>query len=55
MNIIFWVLVIYVTADVAASAYVIYRRGGIRQSIADIRQNIAYVRDEEDDEDVHNQ
>ena len=55
MQIIFWILVIYVTFDLAACAYVVYQRGGIRTTIADIRCNLGYTRDAEDDDDVHDQ
>ena len=55
MEILFWILVIYVTADLGLSAYVVYRRGGIKATIADIRQNLGYVRDTEEYDDVDDQ
>ena len=52
MQIIFWVLVIYVTFDLAACAYVIYQRGGFTNVVRDIRANLCYTRDTEYDDDV---
>jgi len=54
MEIICAIAVIYVTFDLAASAYVVIKRGGIKATIADIRQNLGLVRDTEE-EDVHDQ
>jgi len=53
MEILCYIAVIYVTLDLAASAYVIYKRGGFNATIADIRQNLGLVRDTEEDEDVY--
>ncbi len=55
MNIFFWVLVIYVTFDLAACAYVVYQRGGIKVTIAEIRQNLGIATATEDEDDVHDQ
>ena len=48
MNILFWALVTYVAADLVACGYVVFRRGGIRQTVADIRANLGYIRRNED-------
>lgn len=53
MEYLCYIAVIYVAADLAACAYVIARRGGIKSTIADIRQNLGVVRDTEDDDDVY--
>ncbi len=53
MEILCYIAVIYVADDLAACAYVIARRGGIKSTIADIRQNLGVVRDTEDDDDVY--
>ena len=53
MQILFWVLVIYVTADIVIFSYVVYQRGGIKATIADIRCNLGYIRVTEDDDNVH--
>lgn len=55
MEYLCYAIVIYVTLDIAASAYVIHRRGGIKNTISDIRANLCYIRNEEDDDDVHDQ
>lgn len=54
MNTLFWILVIYVTFDLVACAYVIYQRGGINVTIAEIRQNLGIATDVEDEDDVDN-
>lgn len=53
MNTLFWILVIYVTADLAASVYVVYQRGGIKATIREIRYNVADTRPSEDEDDVY--
>lgn len=53
MEVLFWVLVIYVTFDLAACAYVVYSRGGIKATIREIRCNLADMRPSEDEDDVH--
>ncbi len=53
MEYLCYIAVIYVAADLAASAYVVIKRGGIASTIAEIRQNLGVVRDTEDDDDVH--
>lgn len=55
MQILFWVLVIYVTFDLAACAYVIYQRGGFTNVLREIRTNLGYTTDAEDEDDVHDQ
>lgn len=52
MQILFWVLVIYVTFDLATCVYVIYQRGGFTNVVRDIRENLGYIRDTENDDDV---
>lgn len=54
MNTLFWILVIYVTADIVISAYVVYQRGGIKATISEIRCNLGYTTDVEDEDDVDN-
>jgi hypothetical protein len=53
MEIFCAVAVIYVAVDLAASAYVIARRGGVRNTIAEIKGNLGIARDSEDDDDVY--
>jgi hypothetical protein len=53
MEIFCAIAVIYVTFDLAASAYVVIKRGGFKATIADIRQNLGLVRDAEEDDDVY--
>jgi hypothetical protein len=53
MEIFCAIAVIYVTLDLAASAYVVIKRGGFKATIADIRQNLGLVRDVEEDDDVY--
>ena len=53
MEIFCAIAVIYVTLDLAASAYVVIKRGGIKATIADIRQNLGLIRDTEEEEDVY--
>jgi len=55
MEILFWILVTYVTADLVISGYVVYRRGGIKATVADIRSNLGLVRDSEEYDDVDDQ
>lgn len=52
MEYLCYIAAIYVTADLTACAYVVFKRGGFKASIADIRQNLGLVRDTEE-EDVH--
>lgn len=53
MEIFCIVAVIYVTLDLAASAYVIARRGGLKNTIADIKANLGITGASEDDDDVY--
>ena len=53
MEYLCYIAAIYVTADLAACAYVVIKRGGIQSTIADIRQNLGVVRDTEEDDNVH--
>ena len=53
MEIFCIVAVIYVTVDLAASAYVIARRGGLKNTIADIKGNLGIASTPEDDDDVY--
>lgn len=55
MEILFWILVTYVTFDIVISAYVVYQRGGIRRTISDIRCNLGCTTATEDEDDVHDQ
>jgi hypothetical protein len=55
MEILFWVLVIYVTLDIAACAYVVYQRGGIKATVSEIHDNLGFTRPSEDDDDVYDQ
>ena len=55
MEYLCYIAVGYVTFDLIASAYVVFSRGGIKATIADIRWNLGYIRDTEDDDDVHDQ
>jgi len=55
MEILFWILVIYVTLDIAACVYVVYQRGGIKATVREVRDNLGYTRPSEDDEDVHSE
>lgn len=53
MEILCYIAAIYVAADLAICTYVIAKRGGIKSTISDIRQNLGLVRDTEDDDDVY--
>ena len=55
MEILCAIAVIYVTADLVISAYVVHRRGGIKATIADIRSNLGLVRVSEEYDDVDDQ
>ena len=55
MEILCLIFVTYVTADLVISGYVVYSRGGIKATIAEIRQNLIYVRDTEEYDDVHDE
>jgi hypothetical protein len=48
MEILCTILVIYVAADLIASAYVVYSRGGIKATIQEVRGNLGFTRDSEE-------
>ncbi len=50
MEYLCYIAAIYVTADLAACAYVVFKRGGFKASIADIRQNLGLVKDTEEND-----
>lgn len=53
MEILCYIAVIYVTLDLTACAYVVARRGGFRNTIADIKGNLGIASNSEDDDDVY--
>jgi hypothetical protein len=53
MEYLCYIAVIYVAADLAICTYVIAKRGGIKSTIADIRQNLGVATVTEDDDDVY--
>lgn len=53
MEIFCYVAVIYVTLDLAACAYVVARRGGFKNTIADIKGNLGITSTSETDDDVY--
>ncbi len=53
MEILCYIAVIYVTVDLAACAYVVARRGGIKRTIADIQAVLGNTSDPEEEDDVY--
>jgi hypothetical protein len=53
MEIFCVIAVIYVTADLIACAYVVGRRGGFKNTIADIKANLGITGASERDDDVY--
>jgi len=49
MNVLCAIAVIYVTVDLVVCAYVVNKRGGIKATVRDIKQNLGL----EDNEDVY--
>jgi len=52
MNAVFWILVIYVAVDLLLSAYVIYRRGGLRATASQIKRNLRQWKADKEDSHV---
>ena len=48
-----YLAVIYITLDLIACAYVVHRRGGFRNTIADIKGNLGITGASEEDDDVY--
>lgn len=53
MNTLCIIFATYITFDLAACAYVVYSRGGIKATIREIRCNLADTRPSEDEDDVY--
>jgi hypothetical protein len=53
MEIFCAIAVIYVTLDLAACAYVVARRGGFKNTIADIKGNLGITGASEENDDVY--
>ena len=49
MNVLCAIAVIYVTIDLVVSAYVVHKRGDVKATVRDIKQNLGL----EEDEDVY--